>query len=224
MHTQPPVWLEIVGWVSLALAGISALWIVADIYLGGRRQSMRVMEVVYPVTALYWGPVALWFYRRHGRARARQGADSPRWAVLARAVSHCGAGCTLGDIIAEWLVVALGLTIAGTALFADFAMDFAWAWALGIVFQYFSIVPMRDDLGPLAGLWAAIKADTLSIVAFQIGLFAGMAIYQTLIWSHPLPKDTASYWFLMQLSMVLGFFTALPVNAWLVRSGVKESM
>lgn len=24
-------------------------------------------------------------------------------------VSHCGAGCTLGDLIGEWLIFALGL-------------------------------------------------------------------------------------------------------------------
>ncbi|MEW2448138.1 DUF4396 domain-containing protein [Streptomyces parvulus] len=39
-----------------------------------------------------------------------------------------------------------------------------------------------------------------------------------------MPKTSAAYWMLMQLSMVLGFFTACPVNAWLVRIGWKERM
>jgi hypothetical protein len=98
------------------------------------------------------------------------------------------------------LVLTLGLTIAGTSLLAGFPMGFAQAWALGVVFQYFTIVPMRN-IGKLKGVWAAIKADTLSIVAFQAGLFAGMAIYQELIFPPGLPKTTATYR-MMQLAMI----------------------
>jgi hypothetical protein len=32
------------------------------------------------------------------------------------------------------------------------------------------------------------------------------------------------YWFLMQIGMIAGFFTAWPVNAWLIRAGIKEAM
>lgn len=231
-HSQPAAWIEIIGWISLAVAFASALVILVDVFGRGYRQKMAIMDWVYPITALYWGPVALWFYFKHGRRNSKPvieeaGAPDPdrmpRWVVLSKAVSHCGAGCTLGDIAGEWLVAGLGLMIAGKSLLADIPMDFIWAWALGIVFQYFTIVPMRD-VGRLKGIWAAIKADTLSILAFQVGLFAGMAIYQMLIWSEPLPKTTATYWMMMQLSMILGFFTAMPVNSWLIRKGFKEKM
>ena len=231
-HSHPATWIEIIGWVSLAVAFASALVILVDILGRGYRQKMAIMDWVYPITALYWGPVALWFYFRHGRRNSKPVIEEmgppdpdrmPRWVVLSKAVSHCGAGCTLGDIAAEWLVASLGLMIAGKSLLADIPMDFVWAWTLGIVFQYFTIVPMRD-VGKVTGIWAAIKADTLSILAFQVGLFAGMAIYQMLIWSEPLPKTTATYWMMMQLSMILGFFTAMPVNAWLIRKGLKEKM
>jgi hypothetical protein len=217
------------------------------------------MEAVYPLTALYWGPVALWYYRVYGRRDVRTPsrqpaiahADSPatnearpehggkrhdagdggseqqdteiRWWQVSKGVSHCGAGCTLGDITGEWIVFAFGLTIAAQALYVDYAFDFVLAWSFGIVFQYFSIVPMRK-LRPLPGVWAAIKADTFSIIAFQIGLFAGMAVYQLWIFQPALDKSTASYWFLMQLSMIVGFFTAYPVNRWLIAAGWKERM
>lgn len=231
-HSYPRGWVEAIGWFSLAIAFASALIIAVDVFVRGYRQKMAIMDLVYPITDLYWGPVALWFYLRHGRRQARpvieqQGPPSPdqmpRWVVLGKAVSHCGAGCTLGDIAGEWLVLSLGLTVFGTSLVADFGMDFAFAWALGVVFQYFTIVPMRK-IGKLQGVWAAIKADTLSIVAFQAGLFGGMAVYQRLIWNPGLPKTTATYWMMMQLAMILGFFTAMPVNAWLIRKGLKEKM
>jgi hypothetical protein len=231
-RSQPVGWIELLGWVSLGVAFASALVIVVDIYVRGYRQKMAVMDLVYPITALYWGPVALWFYFRHGRRSSmpmietlgRPDPDSlPRWVVLSKAVSHCGAGCTLGDVAGEWLVASLGLMIAGKSLLADIPMDFVWAWTLGVVFQYLTIVPMRS-MSKLQGIWAAVKADTLSILAFQVGLFGGMAIYQLLLWPEPLPKTTATYWMMMQLSMILGFFTAMPVNALLIRMGVKEKM
>jgi hypothetical protein len=225
-------WVEAIAWFSLAIAFASALLILFDIFGRGYRQKMWIMNLVYPITALYWGPVALWFYFKHGKRKSKPMIEKmgppdpdqmPRWNILSKAVSHCGAGCTLGDIAGEWLVAGLGLMIAGESLLADFPMDFVWAWTLGIVFQYFTIVPMRD-MGKIKGIWAAIKADTLSIVAFQAGLFGGMAIYQKLIWSPPLDKSTATYWMMMQLAMILGFFTAMPVNNWLIKKGLKEKM
>jgi Domain of unknown function (DUF4396) len=38
---------------------------------------------------------------------------------------------------------------------------------------------------------------------------------------HP---DSAVYWFGMQIGMVTGFFTAWPVNTWLIRAGIKKAM
>ncbi|MGX4694030.1 DUF4396 domain-containing protein [Streptomyces sp. JNUCC 63] len=174
------------------------------------------MNVVFPVTALCWGPVALRFCFAHGRRDSvpvieERGQPDPEktpgWIVRSKAISHCGAGCTLGEILGEWLVYASGLAIAGKALYADFVLDFVLAWMLGLVFQYFTIVPMRD-VARMRGIRLAIKADTLSILAFQAGLFLGMWIYQGVVFSPGLPRTTAAYWMLMQVSMVLGFFTA----------------
>lgn len=123
-HVQPADWIEVVGWFSLAVAFASALVILVDIVLGGHRQKMWIMNLVYPVTALYWGPVALWFYFTRGRRTSKPVVEKegmpdsdklPRWDVQSKAISHCGAGCTLGDIGAEWLVYAASLTLAGTA-------------------------------------------------------------------------------------------------------------
>ncbi|MFG2260949.1 DUF4396 domain-containing protein [Streptomyces mirabilis] len=147
----------------------------------------------------------------------------PRWIGSATAVSHCGAGCVLGDIGGEWLVRASGMNLAGKPIHADFLLDFTLAWLLGIGFQYFSIAPMRD-ITPAQGLWAAVKADTSSIVSFQIGLFAGMWLYQEILFAPGLAKTTAAYWLLMQLAVIVGFFTAWPVNGWLIRAGWKERM
>ncbi len=149
----------------------------------------------------------------------------PRWVTMAIEVSHCGSGCALGDLIAEWLIFALSLTIAGRTLFAEYLGDYALALALGILFQYFAIAPMRG-LGVKDGLMAAAKADFISLSCFEIGLFGWMALMAFVFFPahHHLMPSSAAYWFLMQIGMIIGFFTSWPANVWLVNRGIKVPM
>lgn len=62
-------------------------------------------------------------------------ADGARVEVAGRRVRHCGAGCTLGDVVAEFAVFGLGATIAGEAVFASMVGDYVLALALGIAFR-----------------------------------------------------------------------------------------
>lgn len=247
-----PHWLMIVSWIGLALGFASALAILADEFLLGNRQHMWVMNLVHPITALYWGPVWLWSYIRNGRRSGRRlmhrqtqrlvredmdveelkrkgestGPGDLRPWHIANAVSHCGAGCTIGDIGGEWILFAVGaptLGILGTYGWEIIA-NFVLAWTFGIVFQYFTIVPMREDIGKLEGISQAIKVDTASIIAFQLGLFGWMALSHFVLFQPPLTIDTSGHWFMMQIGMIVGFFTAWPLNRWLVRSGIKEKM
>lgn len=231
---MPSTWLSVVSWAALAVAFLSASAIVYDIYGRGYRQHMRVMDAVWPVTALYAGPLANLGYRRFGRPNTRQWLGEhgrqepphkPRWATIAVGVSHCGAGCTLGDIVAEFAVFFLGVELAGEVLFAEYLADYLLAVALGLAFQYFAIAPMRD-LGLRDGLIAAAKADILSLTAFEVGLFGWMALTSLVSFPapHHLHPDSSVYWFMMQIGMMLGFLTAFPVNAWLIRRGIKEAM
>ncbi len=236
--------VQVVGWTFLAVAVVCASAITADI-IRGYRQHMAIMNLVWPITALYLGPIAVWGYLARGRRMSRRWAHEhghdmrevmsdaerdPRWWQVSKATTHCGAGCTLGDIAGEWLLFATGWAIGFVAsrevnvLLTAYIFDFAFAWSLGILFQYFSIVPMRDDVGRLEGIWLAIKADTLSIVAFQVGLFSYMAVYHLVLWNPPLAVDSPAYWWQMQIGMAVGFLTSWPVNAWLLRKGWKERM
>ncbi|MGN6607388.1 MAG: hypothetical protein ACTHMS_10330 [Jatrophihabitans sp.] len=70
---MPATWLTVLAWVALGVAFASAAWILADIYTRGYRQKMPVMEAVWPVTALYFGPAAVWTYRRYGRPTSPRG-------------------------------------------------------------------------------------------------------------------------------------------------------
>jgi hypothetical protein len=190
------------------------------------------MYLVWPLVTLSGGPLAIWLYRS---AQSSKHGQAPFPLSVASATCHCGAGCTLGDFIAEaialWLpgtLVLFGLgTIFPDKIFAAWALDFLCAFLLGIVFQYFTIAPMRH-LGTRAGIIAALKADTLSLAAWQIGMYLTMAAGQFLFFKpmtgHPVAASTSEFWFLMQLAMIGGFVTSYPVNWLLLKNGLKEAM
>jgi hypothetical protein len=232
--------METVAWISLIVAFACAIVITIDEVR--HPQHMWIMNLVWPITALYFSVFGLWAYFALGRKASHQnmtqgtmpGMDhtshtsserlSPTWRQTAVATSHCGAGCTIGDIIAEFSLFALGVTLFGSMLYASFAADLFLAWLLGIIFQYFSIKPMRN-LTPSQALVAALKADTLSILAFEVGLFAWMALTYFIFFPNPhLEPTSPTYWFMMQIGMVIGYFTSYPMNHFLVRWGLKEAM
>jgi hypothetical protein len=270
-----PAWLTVVAWLYLPVCFCCAGIIAYDIAVKRRRQPMGVMNFVFPITALYFGPFALALYWRWGRAAARtamppvsmspaavsraaaasagggmqigghahldmagaaksDGTDEPGssggrarpwWVTIAIEVSHCGSGCTLGDVISEFAIFALGLTIAGLTLGAEYIGDYVLALVFGIVFQYFAIAPMRG-LGLKDGLMAAAKADFISLTAFEVGLFGWMAVMAFALFPapHQLMPSSAAYWLLMQVGMIIGYFTSWPANVWLVNRGLKVPM
>lgn len=253
---MPPSWLTALSVVFLVLAGLSALIVVIDL-LAGRRQLMAVMNVAWPITALYFGPFGLWAYWALGRRSAVERAPAaaamampmggsmsmsgsmhmsdpsatkapsdsarPFWQRVFVATTHCGSGCTLGDIIGEWAIFLLGFTIAGSVLLTQYAVDFALAFLLGVIFQFWAIMPMRH-LKFRAGLREAAKADAISLTAFEVGLFAWMALMRFVFFDPPLQPNQVEYWFMMQVGMILGFFTSYPANWFLIRRGIKEAM
>ena len=52
-----------------------------------------------------------------------------------------------------------------------------------------------------------------------------MALTFFVFFPHPHLRPTqAGYWFMMQIGMILGFFTSYPMNRWLIKAGWKEAM
>ena len=242
-----PPWLHFIALVSLLAGAACAAVIVID--ESRNPQHMWIMNVVWPVTALFGTFVTLWGYYRYGRlAReelvhpAMQRGEQPPHKTLTpfpimvgKGAAHCGAGCTLGDLLAESLAfispsIAIWFgwhSIFTEKMFAVWVFDFLLAFLLGIVFQYFTITPMRN-LTPVEGVKQAVKADTLSLTAWQVGMYGFMAVAQFWLFRHllgvPLEVNSPEFWFMMQIAMLAGFATSYPVNWWLIRVGVKEKM
>lgn len=242
-----PDWLHWLSILSLLAGFVSAAIVASD--LTRHPQHMWIMNVVWPVVALFAHVVALIAYFRVGRLAAHEnampavekGETPPHKAQtsfatrVGKGASHCGAGCTLGDICAEWLVFFVPViatwfgyrTVFENEIFAIWVVDYLFAFAFGVAFQYFTIKPMRD-LSVGEGLKQAVKADALSLTAWQVGMYGFMAVAHFWIFGALLDArlETASveFWFMMQIAMFFGFATSYPVNWWLIRKGIKEAM
>ncbi len=242
-----PKWLHLLSIGSLVIAFLCSAVILIDEI--DNPQHMRVMNVVWPVVALSGSVLAIAFYYRYGRlaSRARvkrakmEGGkpphirETPFPAMVAKGALHCGSGCTLGDMLAEGTAVAfpgiavwLGYeTLFREKIFAVWLLDYLFAFLIGVAFQYLTIKPMRH-LSVRQGIVQAVKADTLSLTAWQVGMYGFMALAQFYLFGHllgaKLEPTTPEFWFMMQIAMLFGFVTSYPVNWWLIRTGVKERM
>lgn len=234
-----PAWLHVLSTSIVLLGFCCAGGVAIDIW--NHPQRMWIMNLVWPLTALFGTLPWLWFYFRIGRlgaSKTSEGAAAHLKSLptaAAEATSHCGSGCALGDICAEWfaftfpaVAVAFGWhTLFGEKVFAVWVLDFIVAFGFGLVFQYFTIAPMRH-LEFWQGIWAALKADTLSLAAWQIGMYSFMAIANFWIFRRlfgvNLEVDAPEFWFMMQIAMIFGFMTSYPVNLWLLKAGLKEKM
>ncbi len=128
---------------------------------------------------LYWGPMGLVFYYWFGRTnrtlgRSTSHSKKPMWQATFSGAPHCGAGCALDDFLGDWLAFGTGATVFGSELAGKYLLAFAFTYLIGIIFQYFSVAPMRG-LSLEQGLIAAVRIDTLSLAAYEVGMSAWMA-------------------------------------------------
>ena len=223
----------------MVLAGVaSSLFIVIDMR---RRQPqlMAVMRAVWPINALWAGLFGIWAYWKIGRTaplpvrtpassaaptKTPSMGDTPRafWQSIVAGTFHCGAGCSLADLIGPILFRAAPFAVAASLVFGEWTLDYLIALLIGVTFQYAAISPMLQQIGPRIW-WRALKIDFLSLTAWQVGMYGWMALV-IFVWFGPIPPTRIEFWFMMQLAMVCGFFTAYPMNWWLVKAGIKTAM
>lgn len=196
MMNDVPTWLTAVAWTYVAVAVLSAAFIAFDIFGRGNRQSSVALDVVWPVSALYLGPLAVWMYVQWGRPRAAS-------TVTATGLAG-GAASALAHLVAVPLVIASGVTIAGLDLWVMIIVIAVLATVLLAVFEVVAGKP--PAVAALIGL--------VTVLAFDVGMLGWMLL---LHFSENMPPATTmAFWFLMQLGVVLGTLTALPVVRWFV--------
>lgn len=148
----------------------------------------------------------------------------PHWQSVTLSTLHCGAGCTLADLIGEWFLYFVAISIGGSLILGSAVTDYILALCIGIYFQYAAIRSM-SAINRSEALSKAFKADVLSLTAWQIGMYGFMAIVLFCIFpAGGLPKTSWLFWFMMQIAMLSGFIVAFPANVLLIKYGVKKAM
>jgi hypothetical protein len=233
MEHHFPAWLVVISWIWIGVGAACFFIIFFD--ETKRPQHMWIMNLVWPITALYSGVIGLYAYYKvgllsthHSHMTAQKqhteppDKKKPFWQTAAVGTTHCGSGCTLGDLCAEWFTFFVPFDV-GMRIFGSWIVDYILAFLFGIVFQYFTIKPMRG-LSVGKGIKEALKADALSLTAWQVGMYGWMAIATFAIFGFELPKTSPVFWFMMQIGMYMGFISSYPVNWWLIKAKIKETM
>lgn len=223
------LWLEILAYASIGLGILSGIIILTDVMR--HPQMMPIMNVVWPVLGLYFPVFGLWFYYKMGRLRAKENMNHHHhgegnqsfWKSIFLSTTHCSSGCVIGNVIGAPIIFALGITIFGEELFAEYIAEFVLAYLFGIAFQFIPVMSMQK-VSRSKAISKAVKADTWSLVAFEVGMFGWMAIFYFALFTIPPIPTEMVFWFMMQIGMVLGFLTSYPANWWLVKTGIKSGM
>jgi hypothetical protein len=194
-----PAWLTAVAWLWIVLCTVTAVAIAFGVLGRGRRQGSATMAVVWPVSALYLGPLAFVLFRRWGATRS-----TPTLAATGLAG---GAASALAHLVGVPLVVLTGLTIAGIDL---------WPMILVIAVIATALLALFEAAAGHRLARAAVIA-LVTVLAFDVGMGGWMLL---LHFTENMPSAShIAFWFLMQLGVVLGTLTALPVVRRLVQAG-----
>jgi hypothetical protein len=223
---------QLISWIAVFLGVLSCLIVAFD--LPRRRpQMMFVMNLVWPINALWAGPVGIWMYWKLGRMAPRSAdrsassnqMDMPErsfWQKVVAGTLHCGSGCTLADLVGPFVFAAAPFAVLGSMVYGEWTLDFILALLVGVSFQYMALSPMLGQKG-LPVWWRAFKVDFFSLSAWQVGMYGWMALV-IFVWFGRLRPEHIEFWFMMQLAMACGFLTAYPMNWFLIRVGVKTAM
>jgi hypothetical protein len=105
-------------------------------------------------------------------------------------------------------------------------VDYVFDNAFGIVFQYFTMAPMRG-LGVRGRHRGGYQGGHSVAHGLQIGMYGFVAFAYFVLFRYllgiNLTTDTVEFGFVMQIAMLFGFATSYPVNWWLIRTDVKGS-
>lgn len=263
--------------------------IIIGMDLRRNKQSMKIMNAVWVLTALWGSYLALWAYFKSGRESMEMGngmakadmkmdmkmdgymriegdteknvpvSDTPMGDMsmssmaiddasmddmtmdampmgmamgpkrtksqsIALSALHCGAGCTLADMIGEWVTFYVPFIIGGSLIIGSWVFDFILALIIGVYFQFYAIREMQK-ISAADALIKAFKADFFSLLSWQVGMYGWMAIVNFVLFKDGgIVKDGWTFWFMMQIAMLFGFVCAYPMNALLIKLGIKKGM
>jgi hypothetical protein len=219
MGSTLPAWWTPVAWIYLVVCLVSAGILVYRVYGRGQKPHDRIMAPIWPISALFLGPVALLMYARWGQGPSAPGAASETvplgtTALIVMALVPGAAASTLAHLVGVPVVFGAGWTIAGLALWAVALFILILATALLFLFEYLASSETRRVRPTGRQAVVLLLGSLVTVLAFDLGMVGWMLF----LFTTNLMKPTTDvvFTFQMQVGMVLGMITAAPIAAWLV--------
>jgi hypothetical protein len=216
MTNRVPDWLTPVAWIYIALSLIAAVYIAFDIYARSHRHSSAAGELVWVTSGLYLGPFAVPLYHRHRCPRAATQAPALGSGGTAQPTAVAwlpgGSASAVAHLVGVPLVIASGLTIAGIDLWVMIIV--IGVLAMTLLFGY-ERAASREGPARTLSVGAAAAAAVVTVLAFDIGMGGWMLLLHFNEFMPPATEGT--FWFLMQVGIVLGLVTGYPAVKWLTR-------
>jgi manganese oxidase len=217
----PLAWIDVVllGW--FALTALSVIYVVYDLFVRGN-PDFAVMKWGWVLVTLYMGPLAAGLYilsDKEPRPGTHPEFIKPLWKQAVGSTIHCVAGDATGIILAATITAILGFP-----MWVDLIVEYAAGFAFGLLI--FQALFMKNMMGGsyLGALRMSFLPEWLSMNAMMAGMFPTMVVLMMGRDMRAMDPSELLYWGTMSAGVIVGFFTALPVNAWLVGVGLKHGM
>jgi hypothetical protein len=215
----PLAWIDVVllGWFVLTAASLA--FVAIDIR---RNPDFRVMKWGWLLVTLYMGPIAAVLYILSDKEPAPGTHEEfirPLWKQALGSTIHCVAGDATGIILAATITAIIGFP-----MWLDLIIEYTAGFVSGLFI--FQSLFMKDMMGGtyLKALRMSFVPETVSMNAMMAGMFPTMVALMMGRDMRAMDPTQLLYWGTMSAGVIVGFFIAYPVNAWLVAMGLKHGM
>jgi hypothetical protein len=215
----PLAWIDVVVLAWLAMSAASVAYVAWDIRT---TPEATVMKWGWLLITLYMGPVAAGLYvlsDKEPRPGEHEMFIRPLWKQGIGSTVHCVAGDATGIILAAAITALLGLP-----MWIDLIIEYLAGFAFGLFI--FQALFMKDMLGASYGeaLRRSFMPEWLSMNMMMAGMIVVMVPGMMGRDMRAMDPLELLFWGVMSAGVVVGFFTAYPVNAWLVNAGLKHGL
>jgi len=141
-----------------------------------------------------------------------------QWRQTLGSTMHCVAGDGVGIIAGALLSSLFGIAGLGEVVL-EYLLGFAFGWTI------FQALFMRDMAGGsyARALTSTFISELLSMNLLMAGMVPTVMALKARIPSASDPVNP-SFWFVMSMSLLVGFVCAYPMNWWLVAHHLKHGM
>jgi hypothetical protein len=200
------------------LAAASLLFVAIDIR---STPESPVMKWGFVLLTAYTGVIGAFLYVlgcREPLPGLHERYVEARWRQVLGSTMHCVAGDGVGILAGAVLSSFLGLGEAAKMV-VEYVLGFAFGWTI------FQALFMRDMAGGSyrRALASTFMSELLSMNLLMAGMFPTVMILRRYVPAADNPQ-TANFWFVMSMGLLVGFIVAYPMNWWLVANRLKHGM